>query len=53
VCTRPAALGLATVVSDTNLQAEDNTWACQSVDEITQEARFFYWATKIFKFILP
>lgn len=53
MCTRPAELGLATVVSDHNLQATDNTWACQSVAEITQEARFFYWASKIFKFLVP
>ncbi len=53
VCTRPAELGLATVVSDSDLSADDNTWTCQTIDTLTQEARVFYWAAKLFRFVLP
>lgn len=53
ICTRPAELGLATVASDTDLSATDATWSCQTIDQLTEEARVFFWAAKLFKFILP
>lgn len=53
ICTRPASLGLATVAADRDLSADDNTWTCQTVDQLTTEARVFYWAAKLFKFLVP
>lgn len=39
------------VVSDTNLQATDNTWQCRTVNELTTAARVVYWGRKLFEWV--
>lgn len=53
VCTRPGTLGLATVWSDRDLSVDDDTWVCQTIDQLTDEARVFYWARKLLAFLVP